>query len=87
MDTSTNPVWLCHVHQLCWDKNNGGLNWQWRFISLPGPSKDAFKNRFSNDTFQIWDIYDIHRINRCAIAEQHCTDRAENPFNCHNPNL
>lgn len=74
-------LWLCYVRKLCCLPGRGYF-WEWLFVTIPAPSREALKQR-SCEEFQIWEIYDCNRINRCAIAERHGFDRSLDPYNCH----
>ena len=64
---------------------SGGITGHLSFAMIPACSREVIRENLSaQQEVQIWDIYNnYNRVNRCALAEQHCYDRAEDPFNCH----
>ena len=77
------PLWLCHVRKFCFTPEQGH-HWESFFATIPASSKQQiWENLSQQQEVQIWDVYNYNRVNRCALAERHCYDRAENPFNCH----
>ncbi|MEM7794416.1 MAG: hypothetical protein AAF579_08180 [Cyanobacteria bacterium P01_C01_bin.118] len=82
-DPNDTPLWLCHVRKFCFTPERGH-HWASFFATIPADSRDVIReNLNAQQEVQIWDIYNYNRVNRCALAEEHCYDRAEDPFNCH----
>ncbi|MEO0458362.1 MAG: hypothetical protein AAF152_17520 [Cyanobacteria bacterium P01_A01_bin.114] len=79
----TYPLWLCHVRKFCFTRDRG-YHWESFFATIPATSKDAIRENISDtEELYIWDVYNYNRVNRCALAEQHCYDRASDPYDCH----
>ncbi|MEM9906974.1 MAG: hypothetical protein AAF921_18315 [Cyanobacteria bacterium P01_D01_bin.44] len=76
-------LWLCHVRKFCFTPDRGH-HWESFFATVPATSKDTIRENISNtEEVYIWDIYNYNRVNRCALAEKHCYDRAPDPYDCH----